>query len=591
MGGGPEYTLPIGDGYLFSLKNVGSGKYLIVHNGTDADGTNVCQWDKDESDSDKQRFIALDVANDPEAGPIFKFYAKCSSNGSNRILRVEGSSVTHGCNVEINSPMDDDGELWELISTGEGYQVFPKGCTALALSSYGTSNGSASGRATDSDGNIFISTYTGSDNQLWEVIPKPPVPKEDGTRLIYVDTPVQGCIEETGSADYYVFTPEVTGPHTIQFSAISDETTLHAFLYHSVGGTLLVEDYGATGFNITYDLQQNEHYYIRVIRRWDQGRINQYTLEVKSPQLLHVDTPVQGCIEATGSADCYMFTPEVTGPHTIQFTEISDDTTIHAFLYHSVGGTLLAEDYGATGFNITYDLQQNENYYIRIIRRWDEGIVEEYTLEVKSPPLYGKKILIDPGHGGAQPGAEGSLDGVPIIEKDLTLIFSLALRDRLVQDRATVIMTRTEDISIGTDERWLIGRDNNVDAVVSVHFNSNANDAVKGIETYYALPRLDTPYVDKLFADKVHAAMRDTLSAWIGEPMLDGGVIDDTKSYLKSLGILRYPQGTSYLYPRCLVEVEYLSNEEAMGKLVPFADAAQHFADGVTRGLSEFFGA
>jgi len=211
-------------------------------------------------------------------------------------------------------------------------------------------------------------------------------------------------------------------------------------------------------------------------------------------------------------------------------------------------------------------------------------------MKIKSPPLFGKKILIDPGHGGTYSGAVGVLNGEQILEKDLALIFSLALRDYMAQHTgATVIMTRTEDISMTIGERSLIGKTNNVDAVVSVHFNSSSNNMVKGIETFYALPRHDAPYADKLFTDKVHASMRDSLTIGTGVVRHDRGVRNDTQSQYDGLGILRDPAGTAYLYPRCLVEIEFISNEGAMGELLPFSESAQHFALGVTRGICEFF--
>lgn len=167
------------------------------------------------------------------------------------------------------------------------YQVYPKDHSGLALTSHGTNNGNNSGRYSDSDGNVFVSNYSGLDNQLWEVIPTPPTPEI--TQQIDVDTLVQDSIDITGGAKYYQFTAQVTGPHTIQFTNIPDFVELHAFLYHSVDGILLTDVYSSTDFSIPYILQQGQVYYIRVIRRWDQGSITEYTLQVNSPQPIITD--------------------------------------------------------------------------------------------------------------------------------------------------------------------------------------------------------------------------------------------------------------------------------------------------------------
>lgn len=107
--------------------------------------------------------------------------------------------------------------------------------------------------------------------------------------------------------------------------------------------------------------------------------------------------------------------------------------------------------------------------------------------EILLERLKGKKILVDPGHGGSDPGAVGTLKGEQIkgeqiLEKDLTSMFAKSVKSYLELDGATVIMTRTTDTNVTINERWQMGRDNNVDAVISVHFNSGPPNA-EGVET------------------------------------------------------------------------------------------------------------
>lgn len=63
----------------FMLKNLGSGKYLNVDNGIDANGTNVYQWSSDGSIEQKFKF-------EYESGSWYRIQAVCSSNGNNRCL-------------------------------------------------------------------------------------------------------------------------------------------------------------------------------------------------------------------------------------------------------------------------------------------------------------------------------------------------------------------------------------------------------------------------------------------------------------------------------------------------------------------------
>jgi len=67
--------------------------------------------------------------------------------------------------------------------------------------------------------------------------------------------------------------------------------------------------------------------------------------------------------------------------------------------------------------------------------------------------LQGKKILIDPKHGGYDSGAKGTLNGETIYEKDLALQFAQSAASYLENDGAKVIMTRTTDKYVGINDR------------------------------------------------------------------------------------------------------------------------------------------
>lgn len=96
--------------------------------------------------------------------------------------------------------------------------------------------------------------------------------------------------------------------------------------------------------------------------------------------------------------------------------------------------------------------------------------------------LSGYTIVIDPGHGGKDPGAIGS-NGV--LEKDLILATSLAIAKQLEEAGAEVILTRKDDSFLTLDERVAISNENHADAFISIHFNSYDQQYVGGINTYY----------------------------------------------------------------------------------------------------------
>jgi N-acetylmuramoyl-L-alanine amidase len=100
--------------------------------------------------------------------------------------------------------------------------------------------------------------------------------------------------------------------------------------------------------------------------------------------------------------------------------------------------------------------------------------------------LRGRVVAVDPGHGGHDPGAVvGST-----LEKDLVLAISLKLQAVLEQQGATVVMTRTRDVSLGGAIRTDLGRRVNLakeqgaNVYVSIHANKDSCRCW-GAQTFY----------------------------------------------------------------------------------------------------------
>jgi N-acetylmuramoyl-L-alanine amidase len=92
-------------------------------------------------------------------------------------------------------------------------------------------------------------------------------------------------------------------------------------------------------------------------------------------------------------------------------------------------------------------------------------------------------IVIDPGHGGKDPGARGQRGTE---EKDITLKVALKLRDLLSQQRGVrILMTRERDEFIELEDRAKFANRHEADLFVSVHVNSHPQRSVKGIEIYH----------------------------------------------------------------------------------------------------------
>jgi N-acetylmuramoyl-L-alanine amidase len=92
-----------------------------------------------------------------------------------------------------------------------------------------------------------------------------------------------------------------------------------------------------------------------------------------------------------------------------------------------------------------------------------------------------RTVVIDPGHGGRDPGAIG-VGGLE--EKEVTLRLARELRARLRERGFRVVMTRDEDRALDLEERTAIAEGAGGDVFVSLHCNAAPRPSLRGIETY-----------------------------------------------------------------------------------------------------------
>jgi N-acetylmuramoyl-L-alanine amidase len=118
-------------------------------------------------------------------------------------------------------------------------------------------------------------------------------------------------------------------------------------------------------------------------------------------------------------------------------------------------------------------------------------VVKSKASIVPAPPAKGskpratgiRKIVLDPGHGGKDPGAIG-VGGVA--EKDIVLSVAKKLAAKLKRDMGVeVVLTRTDDRFIPLEERTAMANAEEADLFISLHMNASPNGDAKGVETYY----------------------------------------------------------------------------------------------------------
>ena len=95
-----------------------------------------------------------------------------------------------------------------------------------------------------------------------------------------------------------------------------------------------------------------------------------------------------------------------------------------------------------------------------------------------------RRVVIDPGHGGKDPGGVGY--DKRILEKNVTLEVSRRLA-RLIQQRlgCEAILTRDRDVFLSLEERTAIANTKSADIFISIHANASRNRHARGVETYF----------------------------------------------------------------------------------------------------------
>jgi len=134
---------------------------------------------------------------------------------------------------------------------------------------------------------------------------------------------------------------------------------------------------------------------------------------------------------------------------------------------------------------VVLDLEEIADYNAFVLENPARFVIDVYGKEkVKKPDtvIAKRRIVIDPGHGGHDPGAVG-LRG--LYEKNVVLDIALKLRKILSSDPLNeVFLTRETDVFIPLEERTVIANKKNADFFVSIHANASPGRQARGIETY-----------------------------------------------------------------------------------------------------------
>jgi N-acetylmuramoyl-L-alanine amidase len=102
----------------------------------------------------------------------------------------------------------------------------------------------------------------------------------------------------------------------------------------------------------------------------------------------------------------------------------------------------------------------------------------------RATPDPGPRVLLDPGHGGSNPGARGP----ELLEKDVTLDLARRVQRRLIGEGVDARLTRDRDRTLTLRQRVAAANAWPADVLVSIHANAAPTRVQRGYETFVLTP-------------------------------------------------------------------------------------------------------
>ncbi len=214
-----------------------------------------------------------------------------------------------------------------------------------------------------------------------------------------------------------------------------------------------------------------------------------------------------------------------------------------------------------------------------------------------------RRIVIDPGHGGRDPGCIWG----GIKEKDITLRIAKILAKKLRKMGYEVYLTRTKDIYLPLEKRTAIANLRKADLFISIHVNAHRNRRIRGVETYFLNMATDERAI--LVAARENATSEKNISdlqSIISELMLNTKIHESSKlaydiqegvistlrkryRYVQNLGV---KQGPFYVLvgarmPAVLIEVGFITNKIERWRLLN-RRYEQLIAEGIAKGIQRY---
>ncbi len=216
------------------------------------------------------------------------------------------------------------------------------------------------------------------------------------------------------------------------------------------------------------------------------------------------------------------------------------------------------------------------------------------------------RIVIDPGHGGKDPGARGYYRSAR--EKDITLVIAKKLAKKIkARLGCEVILTRHNDKFLTLEERTALANTKNADLFISIHVNAHRNKRAFGTETYFLnlatdeesirVAAMENATSTKNISDLQTILMDLMQNAKINESSRLAGYVQSNMvrhlgrkySKVKDKGVKQAPFYVllGAQMPAILIETAFISNPRECKRLMDPA-FQDRLSDGIVRGIEKY---
>ena len=190
-----------------------------------------------------------------------------------------------------------------------------------------------------------------------------------------------------------------------------------------------------------------------------------------------------------------------------------------------------------------------------------------------------RKIFIDPGHGGSDPGAVGG----GMRESDITLEVSKFLAVTLERAGLEVMLSRTQDTTVSINERWQAANNWGTDLFVSVHVNAGGGT---GVETLIPTASPNNPNRDlrenRRLAEIVSLSLANAFGMRLRRA---NGVMLETETRHGTVGVLRHTRMLSIM-----PELAFIDSPPHNPDLDVLRNRRREAAEALAKGVCSFFG-